>query len=117
LDLDTHLDPSRLLDFHGVMLSAAQHDLLYAELSDLRRGISDAEKRLAALEREAVPEAAPVVRSTWQQNRPGPENYPQETPKSTHWGAASVTDKPLSVEAPENVVIPERALEKHDRAG
>ncbi len=55
-----------------------------------------------------MPEAAPVVRSVWQQNRPGPENYPQETPKSVHFGSANVSDKPLSAgdAAEPNVVIP-----------
>ncbi len=95
----------------------AQSDLVYGTLSDLRRNISEAQKRLAALENEVPVEAAPPVRSVWQMNRPGPENYPQDTPKSMHWGAANVADKPLSVEAPENVVIPERALEEHDRPG
>lgn len=95
------------------------HELIYGELSDLRRNISDAEKRLHALEREGAPETAPVVRSVWQLNNPAPEEYPQDTPASHHFGSANVTDKPLSVgeKSQGNVVIPERAREKLDRAG
>jgi len=55
-----------------------QHELLYGTISDLRRGITEARRRLAALDTEKLPEEkGPVVRSTWHQNmsRPGPENY------------------------------------------
>ena len=92
------------------------HELIYGTLGDLRRGISDAEKRLSALEAETPVEAAPVVRSVWQLDRPGPENYPQETPKSMHFGSADVTDRPLSAgDAPEpNVVIPRAAPKRGD---
>ena len=44
----------------------AQSDLVYGVLSDLRRNISDAEKRLAAVYNEVPTEAAPPVRSVWQ---------------------------------------------------
>jgi predicted nucleic acid-binding Zn-ribbon protein len=52
----------------GVLNAAKNelHELIYGELSDLRRGISEAEKRLAALENETPVEAAPAVRSGWQ---------------------------------------------------
>jgi chromosome segregation ATPase len=56
----------------------AHHELVYGALSDARRAISDAEKRLWALNNEKGPEASgPIVRSTWQQTQqqPGVENF------------------------------------------
>lgn len=56
----------------------AHHELVYGVLSDARRAISDAEKRLWAINNEKGPEASgPIVRSTWQrtQQQPGAENF------------------------------------------
>lgn len=88
-----------------------QHELVYGTLSDIRRGISEAEKRLRALENEPTEGIAPVVRSVWQQNMssPGPEDAIQDTPGSHRFGSANVADKPASVGTPDNVVIPQRA--------
>jgi chromosome segregation ATPase len=55
----------------------ALHDLIYVELSDLRRSITDAEKMLWTVTNDKGPEASgPVVRSTWQQTQqqPGAED-------------------------------------------
>jgi chromosome segregation ATPase len=52
------------------------HELVYGQLSDIRRAISSAEKMLWTVSNEKGPEASgPLVRSTWQQNmqQPGSE--------------------------------------------
>jgi hypothetical protein len=94
------------------------HELVYGLMSDIRRGISEAEKRLHALESEPTEDRrGPQVRSTWQASRPGPEDYVQDTPESHHFGSANVSDKPASEETPANVVIPQQAADKRDLAG
>jgi len=95
------------------------HELVYGLMSDIRRGIGEAEERLHALENEPTEGIAPVVRSVWQQNmsRPSEEDFIQDTPGSHRFGSANVSDKPASVGTPDNVVIPQRALENRDRAG
>jgi chromosome segregation ATPase len=94
------------------------HELVYGLMSDIRRGISQAEKRLHTLESEPT-EAGPPVLSRWQANmqNPGPENAIQDTPDSFRFGSANVADKPTSEETPAAVVIPQNVADKRDRAG
>ena len=96
------------------------HELVYGLMSDIRRGISEAAKRLHALENEPTEaQDGPPVRSRWQADmqRPAPEDAIQDTPGSHHFGSANVADKPASMAAPDNVVIPQNVADKRDMAG
>jgi chromosome segregation ATPase len=92
--------------------AAARQELVIGRMSDIRRAKRGAERRLSALESQPVQEEkGPVVRSSWQRHRPGPENFIQDTPGALRLGSANVADKPLSAgPATESVVIPHKAL-------
>ena len=91
------------------------HELICGRMSDIRRAVSNAEKRFDELEGEPLHEAAPLVRSLWQLDRPSEEDVVQDTPGSHRFGSAKFSDTPLSTgEAKRpNVVILKRAVEKH----
>ena len=96
------------------------NELIYGELSDLRRGISDAENRLANLDNEPTTDAAPPVRSVWQRNfAPDQDEVgaTQDGPAAWRWdNPARVTDQPLSAGGGDRApvaVVPERALKQH----
>jgi chromosome segregation ATPase len=97
------------------------HELLYGELSDLRRNISDAEKRLAAIDNEIPAERGPIVRSVWQRNfTPNQDPGLGGDSPSTAWGTANVSDQPLSAGADARrptPVIPRKALEAARKKG
>jgi chromosome segregation ATPase len=92
--------------------AAARQELIIGRMADIRRAKRGAERRLSALESQPVQdEKGPVVRSLWQRQRPGPENFIQDTPGALRPGGANVADKPLSAgPAKESVVIPSKAL-------
>jgi len=96
------------------------NELIYGELSDLRRGISEAEKRLWAIDNEPATEGAPPVRSVWQRNfAPDQDEVgaTQDGPAAWRWdNPARVTDQPLSAGGGDRApvaVVPERAIRQH----
>jgi hypothetical protein len=99
--------------------SAEYQELVIERMSDIQRTKMDAQRRLALLGKERMPEdRGPVVRSTWQwmQGSPGPEDTAQETPPAFRPGSANVSDAPLLAPAgrsPETAVVPRKALERH----
>lgn len=100
----------------------ALNELTYGELSDFRRGISEAEKRLWAIDNEPTTEGAPasLVRSVWQRNFAPDQaevGATQDGPAAWRWdNPARVTDQPLSAGGGDRApvaVVPERALKQH----
>jgi hypothetical protein len=98
---------------------------IYNRVADANRGIRDAQRKLDALKAEQGQEerrdAAPVVKSLWQQNFGSPtDEAEQHTPGALRFGSANVSDVPLSRQSGEpqpTAVIPSKAIEEHGKRG